>query len=117
MMHLVAVQRKVLEAHPFVATSLFNAFNDSKAVALRQMRFLGALRYMLPWLPAELDEIQEVFGKSGGDPLGDPFVYGLEENRKPLEALVEFLEEQGMIGGGVKVDELFADVRGQNWKI
>ena len=112
-MHLVAIKRSVLDQHPFVATSLFNAFNDSKEVALRQMRFLGALRYMLPWLPAELDEIAEVFGASGGD----PFVYGLQENRKTLEALVRCLEEQGMIRSGVKVEELFVGIRGQNWKI
>ena len=68
---------------------------------------------MLPWLPAELDEIQETFESSGGD----PFVYGLEENRKTLEALVQFLEEQGMTREGIKIEELFADVRGQNWKI
>ena len=114
-MHLVAIKRSVLEAYPFVATSLFNAFNDSKAEALRQMRFLGALRYMLPWLPAELDEIQRVFGAEGKE--GDPFVYGLEENQKTLEALVGFLEEQGMIREGIRVEELFVDVRGQNWRV
>ena len=112
-MHLVAIKRDVLERHPFIATSLFNAFNDSKEIALRQMRFLGALRYMLPWLPAELDEIAEVFESSGGD----PFVYGLKENRRTLEALVGSLEEQGMIRAGVQVEELFVDIRGQNWKI
>jgi 4,5-dihydroxyphthalate decarboxylase len=41
------------------------------------MHFTGALRYMLPWLPSELDEIDEVFG-------GDPWPYGLEPNRKTL---------------------------------
>ena len=106
-MHLVAIKRSVLERHPFIATSLFNAFNDSKAEAPRQMRFLGALRYMLPWLPSELDEIADVFQGSGGD----PFIYGLEENRKTLEALVGFLEEQGMIRSGIKIEELFANVR------
>ena len=75
------------------------------------MRFLGALRYMLPWLSSELDEIDEVF------PGGDPFVYGVEENRKTLEALVGFLHEQGMIDRVVSMEELFVPVRGQNWKV
>ena len=96
-MHLVVIQRKVLERYPFVATSLFNAFQDSKAEALRQMPFLGGLRYMLPRLPAELDEIDEVFQISRGG----PSVYGLEENRKTLEGLVGFLEEGGMIEEGL----------------
>lgn len=52
---------------------------------------------MLPWLPAELDGIDEVFQISRGG----PSVYGLEENRKILEALVGFLEKRGMIEEGL----------------
>ncbi|KAI4155908.1 MAG: hypothetical protein LQ340_000658 [Diploschistes diacapsis] len=63
----------------------------------RKMLFFGELRYMLPWLPAELDGIDEVFQISRGG----PSVYGLEENRKILEALVGFLEKRGMIEEGL----------------
>jgi 4,5-dihydroxyphthalate decarboxylase len=109
-MHLVAMKREVCEKWPFVATSLFNALSESKDIALRKMKFLGALRYMLPWLPSDLDEIDEVFG-------GDPWPYGVDANKKTLEALVNFLHDQGMIDRVIPVDELFAQVRGQNWKI
>ena len=78
-MHTVVIRREIHERYPFVATSLFNAFNDSKNIAYRRMRFLDALRYMLPWLPSEIDEIDEVFG-------GDPWPYGVEPNRKTLQA-------------------------------
>ena len=70
-MHLVAMRRDVYEKHPFIATSLYQAMNDAKDLALAKMRDLGALRYMLPGMPAELDEIDEVFG-------GDPWPYGVE---------------------------------------
>ena len=109
-MHLVVIRRDVLDKWPFVATSLFNACNDSKAAAMRQMRFLVALRFMLPWLPADVDEIDEVFAG------GDPWVYGLEANRKTLEALVGFMFGQGMIEREMPIEELFAPVRGPNWK-
>jgi 4,5-dihydroxyphthalate decarboxylase len=107
-MHLVVLRREFHEQHPFVATSLFNAFNESRELALKRMRYLGALRYMLPWLPAELDEIDEVFG-------GDPWPYGIEPNRPTLEALTKFLHEQSMIAKPVAIDDLFAPVRGHQW--
>jgi 4,5-dihydroxyphthalate decarboxylase len=109
-MHTVVIRSDVVEKHPFVATSLFNAFQDAKDVAFRRMRFTDALRYMLPWLTSEIDEIGEVFG-------GDPWPYGIEENRKTLEAAMECLFDQGMIGRRVRVEELFLEPKGQNWKV
>jgi len=109
-MHTIVLKREVHEKYPFVATSLYNALNDSKNVAYRRMRFTDALRYMLPWLPSELDEIDEVFG-------GDPWPYGLEPNRKTLQALVDCLYDQSMLEKPVTVDELFFQPRGQNWHV
>ena len=63
------------------------------------------MRYMSPWLPAELDEIEAVFG-------GDPWPYGVEANRPTIEALVRYLVDQSMIAEPVAIDELFAPVRG-----
>jgi 4,5-dihydroxyphthalate decarboxylase len=104
-MHLVVLRREFHERHPFAATSLFNALEESRTLARRRMRYLGALRYMLPWLPAELDEIDEVFG-------GDPWPYGIEPNRPTLEALVRFLVDQSMIAAPVKLEDLFLPVPG-----
>jgi len=109
-MHLVVLRREFYEKYRFAATSLFNALNESKEIAYKRMRFLGALQFMLPWLANELDEIEEVFG-------GDPWPYEVEPNRKTLEALVEFLFKQGMIEKTVTVDELFAPVKKQFMKI
>jgi len=74
------------------------------------MKFTNALRYMLPWLPSELDEIEEVLG-------GDPWPYGVEPNRKTLQALVESLYDQSMVDKPVNVDEMFVPVRGRNFKV
>jgi 4,5-dihydroxyphthalate decarboxylase len=102
-MHLVVIRRDVYERHPEVAASLYKAFDESKRLALGHMRYLGALRYMLPWLPDHLDEIDEVFG-------GDPWPYGIEPNRPTLEALVQYLHEQGVIAAPVPLERLFAPV-------
>jgi len=61
-MHLIVVRRDIYEQHPFVATSLFNALCDAKAIAAKKMRYPGTLRYMLPWLAAEIEKMDEVFG-------------------------------------------------------
>ncbi len=103
-MHLVVVRKDVHAAHPWIAQPLFDCFNRSKAVALKRMRYLGALNYMLPWLMDDLDEIDAVFG-------GDPWPYGLESNRPTLEALATYLADQGIIGRKPALEELFLPVQ------
>ncbi|MFL6797032.1 MAG: hypothetical protein ACJ8F3_06445 [Xanthobacteraceae bacterium] len=102
-MHLVAMRRDVYEKHPFIATSLFNAMDDAKNIALRKMRNVGALRYMMPGLPAELDVIDAVFG-------GDPWPYGIEPNRPTLQALVRYMAEQSLIKAAIPIEDLFVPI-------
>ena len=103
-MHLVAIRRDIYEKHPFVATSLYKALCKSREIALARMRYEGALRYMLPWLGADLVELREVF------PGGDPWPYGIEPNRPTIEALVTYLAEQHMIAAPMPVEDLFVPV-------
>jgi len=103
-MHTVVLRRDLHEKHPFVASALYTAFQQSKAAAWKKMNYRGTLRHMLPWMHAELDEIAEVFG-------GDPWPYGVEPNRPTLDALVRYLETQGVVAKAPRVDELFVPVR------
>jgi 4,5-dihydroxyphthalate decarboxylase len=104
-MHLVAIRRDVYEQHPFVATSLYDAMCEAKEIALEKMFNLRALRYMTPWLMRDIDEIHEIFD-------GDPWPYGVEPNRPTLEALVQYLTDQSLIGAPVPVDDLFVPTYG-----
>jgi 4,5-dihydroxyphthalate decarboxylase len=99
-MHLVAMRRDVHEKYPFAASSLYEALKQSRARTLARLRDTGALRYMLPWMTADLDEIDEVFG-------GDPWPDGIEANRKTLEALVLYLYEQGLIAKTMPIEDIF----------
>ena len=45
---------------------------------------------MLPWVHEAVQEIDEVFA-------GDPWPYGIEANRRTLEALVQYMAEQHLI--------------------
>ena len=102
-MHLVALRRDTYERNPFIAKSLFDAMTQAKDIAIKKMRDLGTLRYMLPGMAAELDEIDDVFG-------GDCWPYGIEPNRPTLEALVRYLAEQSMIKQRIPLEELFVPV-------
>jgi 4,5-dihydroxyphthalate decarboxylase len=85
---------------------LFKGFVASKELALREMRFSGAMRYMLPWLYDEIDEVDKLFG-------GDAWPYGVDENRLVLETFATYLHEQGLVRAPIKVDELFVPIVGE----
>jgi 4,5-dihydroxyphthalate decarboxylase len=104
-MHLVAIRKDVYEKHPFIATSLYDAFVKSKKIALEKMFNLRALRYMTPFLMRDIDEIHEVFN-------GDPWPYGIEPNRPTLEAFMKYLTDQSLIAAPVPVDDLFVPTYG-----
>ena len=102
-MHLVVIRRDVYERKPFVAANLYRALCESKRAALAKMRDTGALRYMLPWLTSDLDELDQVFGD-------DPWPYGLEANRVTLETLMRYMVEQYLIKAPLRIEDLFVPV-------
>ena len=104
-MHTVVLREEIHRDHPWVAESLYKAFDAAKDRALRDMRFSGAQRYMLPWLFDDIDEIDELFG-------GDPWPYGIAANRVTLEALVRHLADQHFIAAPIALEELFAPMVG-----
>jgi 4,5-dihydroxyphthalate decarboxylase len=104
-MHLVVIRKDIYDRHPFVATSLYNAFCAAKDHALKKLRYPSTLRFMLPWLPADVEEIDEVFG-------GDCWPYGVEPNRPTLEALVTYMSDQGLIPAPIPVEKLFVQTFG-----
>jgi 4,5-dihydroxyphthalate decarboxylase len=102
-MHLIVIRNDVYEKHPEVAASLYKAFTAAKDWAWAKMRYAGTLRYMLPWLPDDIEEIDQLFG-------GDCWPYGVEPNRQTLEALVTYMVEQGLIPAQIPIETLFVPV-------
>jgi 4,5-dihydroxyphthalate decarboxylase len=102
-MHLVAIRRELCERHPFIATSLYQAFCRSKDIALQRLRFPRALATMMPWTIADMEIVESVFGD-------DPWPYGIERNRRTLEALVRYLVEQSLIAKPFPLDSIFVPV-------
>jgi 4,5-dihydroxyphthalate decarboxylase len=100
-MHVVVVRREILEKHPWVPMNLYQAFVAARDRSLDRALDLNASRFPVPWLPAHAKRMAGMFG-------GEPFPYGIEPNRRTLEAFGEYAFEQGICRRRVEVDELFA---------
>lgn len=99
-MHTVVIRESFYRDHPWIGESLYKAFVQAKEWCLTQMRFSSSLRYTLPWLHADLEEMTDMFG-------ADPWPYGLEANRTVLTTLVQYLVEQRLLRQPVALEELF----------
>jgi 4,5-dihydroxyphthalate decarboxylase len=102
-MHILVIRESLYEEKPWIAESIYKACEEAKSWCLKQMRFSGALRYMLPWLFADIDELDEVFGS-------DPWPYGIEPNRPVLETLIRYLVDQSFLTASVTPEEMFAPI-------
>jgi 4,5-dihydroxyphthalate decarboxylase len=109
-MHTIVIREEVYEKHPWIAQSLFKAFDESKRLCQEAMYEFSALKYMLAWSIDEMEKEREVLGP-------DPWAYGLEANRHVLETLVQYTYEQGLISKRPEVDSLFAKSTLEEFKI
>jgi 4,5-dihydroxyphthalate decarboxylase len=99
-MHVIALRRAVFERYPWVAMNLLKAFEEAKQRSLERIRDLTASRIPVPWSAAIAGEYAKDFGD-------DPFPYGLEANRKTLDAFCRFAHEQGVTAKRLTPDDLF----------
>lgn len=99
-MHVIAMRRAVFERYPWVAMNLLKAFEQAKHRSLERINDLTASRIPVPWAASVATE----WGKSFG---ADPFPYGLEANRKTLEAFCRFAHAQGVTATKLTPDDLF----------
>jgi 4,5-dihydroxyphthalate decarboxylase len=96
--HVMGIRKAVLEKNPWVAASLFKAFQEAKKVAYEYADDPGHSN--LVWYGAEAEREKEVFGH-------DPFPFGIEENRKVLEEFISYAVEQGLVKKRPTVEDLF----------
>jgi 4,5-dihydroxyphthalate decarboxylase len=100
-MHTVVVRDDVHREHPWVTENMYKAFCEARDLAVDGLYDTDALRLSLPWLINHLEETWKVLGK-------DFWAYGLEPNRPALEAIGQYVYEQGFSPRAVSPDELFA---------
>src|SRR5262249_18432613 len=99
--HTVVVKDERLEGHPGLAADIFNAFSEAKNLYVERLK-KGQIE-----APTKTDErYKRVMEITGADPLP----YGIEPNRRMIEAVIQYAGEQGLITRSFTMDELFAPV-------
>jgi len=103
-MHTVVIKRSAYRANPWIARAVMDAFEKAKQAAQNVYRagsifFSPAL--MIPWAAA----LQERNRRLMGD---DFWPYGIERNRKTLEACLRYNRQQRLLARDWKLEDLFA---------
>ena len=99
-MHIVTLQKRLLDENPWVARNLYNAFLASKNRSVERLMDPAVSRYPVAWLPTYMRKQAETFG-------GDTFPYGIEENRPTWEQMLRYSYEQGIAHRHAKPEEIF----------
>jgi len=103
-MHTVVIRREIYEQNRWIASDLLQAFEEAKALAMRAYNagdvFFNAPT-MIPWFVSLRERNRALMGE-------DFWPYGLEPNRKTLEACLRHHRDQGLLKRPYSVDELFA---------
>ena len=100
-MHVVVIRGDRLQGARWMAGELFKAFEAAKARSIARMLDVTAPRVPIPWCYARAAEAQAMFGE-------DYWPYGVEANRRTLEAFLQYAHEQGVCHRLLAPEELFA---------
>src|SRR5712671_3068535 len=99
-MHIIAMRKAILEANPWAARNLYNAFLESKRRSVERLLDPAVSRYPVPWLATYARRMRDLFG-------GDLFPYGIEENRPTWEQMALYTFQQGIAHRQFKPEEIF----------
>jgi len=109
-MHTVVIRREVYEQNRWVAQSLYKAFVEAQKRTYDDLYVTAALKAMLPWLTAHVEETRALMGD-------DYWSYGFAGNRRTLETFLRYHHEQGLSERLLAPEELFAPEAMESFKI
>jgi 4,5-dihydroxyphthalate decarboxylase len=99
-MHVIVIKTEVLDAHPWLAMNLYKAFDEAKRRSIERLSDITASHAPFAWLAPYAERMKSLFGE-------DFWPYGLERNRRTLQAFVDFAFEQGVCHRRLELEELF----------
>jgi len=101
-MHTIAIKRETYEANRWIAQSLTKAFIASQKRTYDDLKESAALKAMLPWLTAHVEDAIALMGE-------DYWSYGFDaRNRKTLDTFLRYHHEQGLSKRKLEPEALFA---------
>ncbi len=99
-MHVLVIRTELLGRYPWLAMNLYQAFEEAKRRCLERYQDITAAYAPMAWLSAYAERMKTLFGE-------DFWPYGLDRNRRTLEAFLRFAYEQGVCHREVGTQELF----------
>jgi 4,5-dihydroxyphthalate decarboxylase len=99
-MHVLGIRESLLEAHPWIANNIVAAFEEAKSLCMPSLVDLDALAVSLPWLVAEAEATMALMGE-------DFWPYGVEKNKKTIQAQIRWSHEQGISDRIFQIEDLF----------
>lgn len=109
-MHTVVIRREIYEQNRWVAQSLTKAFCQAQQETYQDLSETAALKVMLPWLSAHVQETRREMGD-------DFWPYGFEQNRQTLSTFLRYSFEQGLSKHLLQPEQLFAPETLETFKI
>jgi len=99
-MHVVAIKTTTLKENPWLAEAVFNMYSEAKSIAYKNLESSTVSKVTLPWAIDEFKSTQDIMGTNY-------WKYGIESNRKELEAVMRYVYQQGLVKRQISFEELF----------
>jgi 4,5-dihydroxyphthalate decarboxylase len=99
-MHVVGIRKELAQQHRWLPAAVFKAFSESKARALELLADTSATKVTLPFVEEQLKAARETLGQ-------DFWSYGVEKNRKTLQAFLHHHHAQGLSARKLALEEIF----------
>ncbi|MGO4350318.1 ABC transporter substrate-binding protein [Rhizobium sp. RAF36] len=109
-MHTIVIRREIYERHRWIAQSLYKAFAEAQARIYRDLEETAALKVMLPWLNAHVEEARRIMGD-------DYWSYGFKQNRQTLDTFLRYSHEQGLSKRRLQPEDIFVPETMENFVI
>lgn len=109
-MHAIAIKREIVEKNPWVAMSLFNAFEESKRRSIARALNPTTSALPIPWGYELAKRAKAITGD-------EIMPYGVEANRTTLDAFLQYAFEQGVCHKRMQPEDLFPPQVQKSFKI
>ena len=104
------IRRELYERDRWIAQSLYKAFCAAQKLTYADLQDTAALKVMLPWANAHVEETRNEMGD-------DFWPYGFEPNRHVLSTFLRYHHEQGLSRRRLEPEELFAPEALESFRI
>lgn len=109
-MHVVGIKKCLVQAHPWLPSSVYKAFRQSKDMAAGALIEPSAPKVTLPFLEEYARSVRELMGE-------DYWPYGVDKNEATLQTFLRHHHRQGLSSRQLGLEEIFHPSTYDSFKI